>query len=132
MLRLHCGAREDGASRHAQFDLGARSRAAADREAPADACGALLHARDAPVAGGSGARNVRVDTAAVVANEEPQLARRVFDFDLDRLGARVTERVQQSLAPDPVHFIPHRGIELPGAAFYDDTISRRLSGRQLA
>src|SRR5262245_43109066 len=99
MLRLRCGADEGGAPRHTQFDLGTRSRAAAYREAPADACGALLHARDAPVAGGSRARNVGIDAAAVVSNEEPELTRRVFDFDLDRRGARMAEGVYKSLAP---------------------------------
>ena len=123
---------EGGAPRDAQFDLGARSRAAADREAPADACGALLHAGDAPVAGGSRARDLRIDAPAVVSHEQPQLARSVFDLNLDRRGARMAERVHQSLAADPVYVVSHRGIEQPGLAFHDDTIRRRLSGRQLA
>jgi hypothetical protein len=54
-------ASEGGASRNAQFDLGARRRTAADREASADSRGALLHAGDAPVAGDPRARDLRID-----------------------------------------------------------------------
>src|SRR5262245_35094752 len=114
MLRLRCGAGEGGAPGDAQFDLGAGSGAAADREAPAYARGALLHARDTPVAGGSGPCDLRIDATTVVSNEQTQLARGVFDFDLDCRGAGMAERVHQPLPPDPVDVVSHCGTEVTG------------------
>src|SRR5262245_54530656 len=86
-------AEEREASRDAQLDLGTRFRAAADREAPPDACSALFHPRDPPVAGGARARDLRIDPPAVVSNEQAQLSRAVFYFDLHCGCARMAERV---------------------------------------
>src|SRR5262245_33433079 len=122
MLRLRGGASEGGAARDTQFNLGTRRGAAADGETSPDACGPLLHAGDAPVAGGSRARDLWIDATAVVPYEEPQLTRSVFNLDLDGGGSRMAEGVHQSLTADPVDVVSHRGIERAGLAFDDDTI----------
>ena len=74
--------------------------------AGADALGALAHARKPPVAVACPtAARPRIDAAAVVAHEHPQIARAVLDLDLDALAARVPERVDQRLAADPIDLV---------------------------
>src|SRR5688572_23704368 len=52
-----------------------------------------------------GVQNVRVDTAAVIADQNTQVPRTVFELHFDPLRARMPEGVDQSLTSDAIHLV---------------------------
>ena len=64
----------------------------------------------------------RIDAAAVVAHEQPQLARAVFELDLDAAWRRMAERVDERLAADAIHLVADRRVA--AAAACPSTITR--------
>src|ERR1700733_3834419 len=63
----------------------------------------------------------RIDSAAVVAHQYAQPAGSVFELNLDALGVRMTECVNQSLPANAIDFIPKHRVQRAWLAVYDHT-----------
>jgi hypothetical protein len=67
------------------------------------------------------AQDFLIDTTSGIANRDTQIAWIIADFDLDLLGARVTECIRERFAADPVHFIAYQRIQLPASPDHDNS-----------
>jgi hypothetical protein len=91
--------------RHAQLDLSAHTYAAQYTEAPAHRCRSLAHVGEAPVARAPMPQRLGVNSTAVVANQDPQPARRILQINLDLAGTRMAESVRQGLTTNHKNFV---------------------------
>jgi hypothetical protein len=107
--------------RDAQLDFGSTGGAAPDFDFGAYSFGPFADAGKAPMPVSSGLQNFRVDAAAVIADQNPQLTIRVFEFDFDAAGLRVVEGIGQSLATDTVDFITNNRVQGTRLAFDNQT-----------
>src|SRR5271166_2696623 len=100
-----------------QFDLCSSRSAAQNSESRAYSFGPLAHPRQSPVPVASGVEYLRVDPTAIVAYEKPQMAGRIFEFNLDIARAGVTECVYHRFAADPIYFLADHRAQRLGRSF---------------
>ena len=56
---------------------------------------------------------MRFDSAAIVAHQNTQTARRIFQFDFDVLRPRMAKCVDQRLSADPIHVVTEQRVQGP-------------------
>ena len=69
---------------------------------------------------------MRVNCAAIIADDDAQLVELVFYLDFDPFGSGVTESIDQGLAADAVDFIAYDRVNQTRAAFNNDAKTDRL------
>src|SRR5260370_20316431 len=72
-------------------------------------------------------KNVRIDSAAIVAHQQTQLAWRIFELDFDMLRARVAECVDQCLSANPIHIVAEQRVQGPSRSVNNDSKSDFLA-----
>jgi hypothetical protein len=70
----------------------------------------------------AGVQYLRVDPAAIIANQNLQLVRGIFQFQFDAARLGVPERIYQGLACDTVHLISDHWVQGTGLPFRNDSI----------
>ena len=76
-----------------------------DAELPANSLCSLAHARQSAVPFPASPQHLRIDPAAVVAHQDPQLIRSILELRLDMLRSGVSKSVNDSLAANPIDLI---------------------------
>jgi hypothetical protein len=61
-----------------------------------------------------------IDSATIVADQNPQLARSVFQFHLNATRPGVTERIHQCFPADTVNLIADAWLQWQGLALHND------------
>src|ERR1700722_14567885 len=112
---------ESNVAGNREFHFRAGSGPAPDPEFGADSFSALAHAGQAPVSIASRLEHLRIDAAAVIAYQNPQLIEGVLDLDFDALGPGMEERIRQGFPADAVDFVAQDRVQRPGLAVHDHT-----------
>src|SRR5271163_4438867 len=105
---MHQGVRlllERVAAGDRQFHLRTSRGPAKNVKASANPIRPLPHSGKSPVAIAPSLQNVGLDTAAVIAYQQPKLVGAIPHFDIDARGARVAERIRQRFASNPEQFV---------------------------
>src|SRR5579862_7784772 len=84
---------------------GTRPGAAPYAQMSADSLGPLPHPAQAPVSFTAGTHHLRIDTAAIVANHQPELPLEVHNLDLDRSRPGMVECVDNRFPADTINFV---------------------------
>jgi len=71
-------------------------------------------------------QHLGIDALAVVAHQEPEVARRVFEFHLNTRRARVAKCIDECLPADPVHFIAQDRVQRTRLSIHNDSIANVL------
>ena len=83
---------------HGQLDLRAGAVTTPDRKPGADLFRTFSHSGDAPVPVRPRARDLRIDSGAIVSDVQAQSVRRVIELEVDGPRSGVAKRVQQRFA----------------------------------
>src|SRR5580692_490216 len=106
-----------------ELHLGSGRGAAPYVEFSADSLCAFAHAGQAPMSFPSGQQQLRIDSAPIVAHHHSELAGRVFELNLDALGARVLESIDQRFAADAINLVTQHWVQGSRLAIHDNSKS---------
>ena len=115
-----CGMAVGDVAGDGKLDFGARFGPAEELEGSADAVGALAHPDKSPMAFASGTHDLGIDTDAVVAEEDVEVAGSVLNLDLDACGAGMKECVDDGLAADAADLVENDGMKNAGLSLHND------------
>ena len=114
--------KRDGA-RNDQLQFGTCSYAAAQLKIGADRLGALPHPRQPPMTVPPSSQNKGIDSAAIVANRDPELPPRIFYFDFNVCCLGMQKGINHCLTRNPVNIVADRWMQRLRASVNDHPVT---------